>query len=128
MKVLHRLVALVACVVLAGCGSRKEGGEGEGLRVKGELTVHGRGSGPPRKDKEKDEARYIYGQHFQLSLVIENLNDKQKTLAKPRIDGGKLTFSVLRWYDRDGKGEDWDGALKANETKKVNVIGFVGIA
>lgn len=126
MNVLHRFGTLVTCVVLAGCGSPRGGAEGHGLRVKGELTIHGQGSGPSSKGKEnKTGDRYLYGQHFQLSLVIENLSDKQKTLAKPTIDAAKLTFVVLRWYDEGTSGEDWDGVLKASETRKVRVIGRV---
>jgi hypothetical protein len=127
MKVLRWLGAVVACVVLVGCsGPPKGGAEDESLRVKGDLTVHAKGSGPPKGHPgEGSGSRYLYGQHFQLSLVIENLSNQPKTLAKPTIDAGRLTFSVMRWYDDGSNGEDWDGALMAQETRKVNVIGSV---
>jgi Zn-finger nucleic acid-binding protein len=93
--------------------------EDDAVRVCAELVVHG------ERIELVDGADKLITPCFRLWLEIENLGPEARTLAPPAIDGGPIHLPVSRWYEEGGRGEPWDGVVRAGEKVRVNVIGYI---
>jgi hypothetical protein len=93
--------------------------EGDELRVRSELIVHGEKTeliaGKPKLQRAC----------FRLWMQLENTSEDQRVVERPTLDAS-IPLPVSRWFIEDSPGEEWDGVLRAREKRSVLVIGYVG--
>jgi Zn-finger nucleic acid-binding protein len=93
--------------------------ENDRLRACSALVVHG----------ERVEIvaghRKLITPSFRLWLEIENRSDRDRVVAMPSLRAAAARLPTSRWYLEGGRGDAWDGALRAGETVRVNVIGDI---
>ena len=93
--------------------------DGDGLRVRSELVVHGEKTETIRGKPKLQRAC------FRLWLEVENTSDEPRVLQVPALQAN-VPLPVSRWYIEDSEGREWSGALAAREKASVLVIGYVG--